>query len=122
EVVLDDLIDVGLGLRVLAVVGAAVAVDANPVAKFPAHQLIDGHIESFPGEVPESEFHRGQSSNVLAGLRAAKDAARPDALPDALDVERALAHQSATETLNNGGSAGDGVDPFAVAVQALIGV
>src|ERR1035437_1850232 len=122
EVVLDDLIYVGLGLRVLAVVGAAVAVDANPVAEFPSHQLIDGHIEGLAGEVPQGNFDCGQGSNVLAGLCATKDAARPDALPDALAVARDLAQQSAKKTLNKGRSAADGVDAFAVAVQALIGV
>jgi len=50
----------------------------------------------------------------LAGLRTAEDAARADALPDALDVQRALADQGIPEARKDGWSAADGVDPFAV--------
>jgi hypothetical protein len=122
EVVVDDLADVLPGLRVLAGVGAAVAVHANPVAELSAHQLVNRHIQGLAGEIPQGNFHRGQGRYVLAGLGTAEDSARPDSLPDALDVQRALADQGIPETRKNGWTAADRIDPFAVSVQALIGV
>ena len=81
-----------------------------------AEQLIHGQAQGLAGEVPQRGFDRRERGDVLAGLRAGKDARRADPLERRLDVQRVLSHEEAAEHRDERHAALDGIGSFSVAV------
>src|ERR1019366_5628858 len=101
---------------------AGIAVNAYAFADLATQQLIHGQSQGLTRNVPERDFDRRQRGDILAGLRAGKDAGGADAFESSLDIERVLANQHARERIDDWHVAHRGVGRLALVDDALIGV
>ena len=122
ETQVDDLGDELLGLRIVAVVGPRVAVDADAVAHPAAQQLVDRKPQGLARQIPQRDLDRAERGDILAGLRSGEYPGGAQPLEDGVDVQRVLADQREAESRDDGGPAADGIHAFAVADQSLVGV
>src|ERR1035437_2269199 len=101
---------------------AGIAVNAHALAYLAAQQLIYRQAQSLTRKVPKRDFDCRQRGDILAGLRAGKDAGGADAFESSLDIERVLANQHARERIDDWHVACRSIRGFALTDDALIGI
>src|SRR3954454_16325277 len=84
----DDLLrSFGVGCRLKAFAGMAIAIEADRVAKLAAKPLVDRHAERFPRQIPECDLDPGHRGDRRSRHRAVEQASPAHLFEKTIDIE-----------------------------------